>query len=110
MLYIIRQADIESRDAGITPLEAPPNCNYQEAMSLGAKPSLHEYQWHVGTMLGKMPKPIDMKGEPFTDVVEIRADGEELAFILSNSNNLPVLHGRSVVWKAPWAQFIYDNL
>lgn len=62
---------------------------------------------HVGTPRHRPPRT-----HP-TEVIEVQADGDELAYILNRFTNLPGFQGRcpSVVrWFGPTAQFIVANL
>jgi len=55
-------------------------------------------QWHIGE-----PKP------NITPVF-LQADGDEKAHIEHQFTNIPTAKKRVVIWKEPWATFIYDNL
>jgi len=62
-----------------------------------------ELYWHVREL-----KPYREMGET---VIDIQADGDELDYIHDFFTNLPSRpKARVVVWLAPFAQFIYDNL
>ena len=81
MMYILRQSDGISED---------PN----------------QHTWHVG---GKKPRQVD--GNCFNDVCEVYADGQELASVRRRCTNIPdIPSSGSMVWKGPFAQFIYDSL
>lgn len=43
------------------------------------------------------------------EIVQFYADGRELTYIQTIIHGIPYCNG-FCVWKAPWAQFIYDNL
>lgn len=50
------------------------------------------------------------KPEVYSDRIEyLQADGDELDFIKTRFQNLPISH-RICIWKGGIAQFIYDNL
>jgi len=67
---------------------------------------LTQHDWYVG---GKKPRHKD--GRPFEDVCEVYADGPELEKVRQRCINIPDIPGSaSVVWKRPFAQFIYDSL
>lgn len=86
MMYLIRQSDLA------------PNGQLNEKAP--------EHNWEVG---GKKPRHFD--GTPFEDVVEVYADGRELENIRQRVTGIPdVPSSAFVVWKAPFAQFIYDSL
>jgi hypothetical protein len=44
------------------------------------------------------------------EVCEVQADGHELDYIQKLTDNLPMSHTYTVIWKGVLAQFIYDNL
>jgi hypothetical protein len=65
-----------------------------------------EYTWNIGDT-----KPRLKDGNTFDDVCEVYADGRELETIRRRCTNLPdVPSSGAMVWKAPFAQFIYDSL
>lgn len=65
-------------------------------------PEGHEYTWHVGD-----PKPL----VPGEIVHLIQADGDERELIRTALNiPFPQIAKAVVIWRAPWAQWIYDNV
>lgn len=67
---------------------------------------VEEYTWNIG---GTKPRLTD--GNPFDDVCEVYADGRELETIRRRCTGIPdVPSSGAMVWKAPFAQFIYDSL
>jgi hypothetical protein len=53
-------------------------------------------------------KKPEIQGQP---VLWVQADSKELAEILTKFRGVPFKpETYSMVWRAPWAQFIYDNL
>lgn len=65
-----------------------------------------QYDWYVGGM-----KPRAKDGTTFTDVTEVYADGPELAHIRKTCTNIPDAPNQGyMVWRAPFAQFVYDSL
>lgn len=67
---------------------------------------VEEYTWNIG---GTKPRLKD--GNTFDDVCEVYADGRELDIVRRRCTNIPdVPSSGSMVWKAPFAQFIYDSL
>jgi len=84
MLYILRQSDRVGHSSEFS----------------------NQYTWHVS---GTKPRHSD--GNPFNDVVELYADGPELECVRSRVTGIPdVPSSNCVVWKPPFAQFIYDSL
>lgn len=84
MLYILRQSDRVGRSSEFTT----------------------QYTWYVG---GTKPRHSD--GNPFNDVIEVYADGSELESVRKRITGIPdVPAANCVVWKPPFAQFIYDSL
>lgn len=66
----------------------------------------HQYTWHVGSK-----KPRQEDGNCFDDVCEVYADGPELECVRRRCTNIPdVPSSGCMVWKVPFAQFIYDSL
>ena len=61
-----------------------------------------ELYWHVGERKPSL--------DTHETVIEIQADGDELDHVRKIYVNLPQASGRVVLWKDPFAQFIYDNL
>lgn len=58
--------------------------------------------WHTGE---PVPEVRDY------EVVCVQVDGDEMRMVLLNIQGIPVKIGGTVqIWKAPWAQFIVDNL
>jgi len=43
-------------------------------------------------------------------IVTIMADGEELDHVINNFTGIPIANTFPLVWRALFAQFIYDNL
>jgi len=43
-------------------------------------------------------------------IVKLEADEAELDHILDNFSGIPIANTFPLVWRAPFAQFIYDNL
>jgi hypothetical protein len=85
-MYLIRQSDLKS-DGKFN--EKAPQHNYE----LGGK------------------KPRNKDGTSFEDVIEVYADGRELKDIRQRVTGIPDVPSSSfVVWKQPFAQFIYDSL
>ena len=65
-----------------------------------------QHLWHVG---GTKPRHKD--GNTFNDVMEVYADGPELEAVRKRCVNIPDAPASgSMVWKPPFAQFIYDTL
>ncbi len=68
-----------------------------------------ELQWHVGN------KPVldQLEGDTegvLNHVVEVYADGDELDYIRSTFDRLPIKVGRTCVWHGEMAKFIVVNL
>lgn len=63
------------------------------------------YEWEEGDS-----KPVDENGDSFSQVYEIYADFQELAYIRNRFRNLPDCNDVAVTWQGEWAQFIYNNL
>lgn len=67
-----------------------------------------EYSWLKGQQ-----KPDVNRFEEFQhrQIEEFTADGEELLEIMAVIRNMPTSAGKyQQIWKAPFAQFIFDNL
>lgn len=67
-----------------------------------------EVQWGFNMFFGKnSEEELD-----FPDQVDcVFADGDELVYIKDYFSNIPMIRASSVVmWRAPWAQFIVDNI
>lgn len=65
-----------------------------------------QHNWWVGSK-----KPRQKDGNCFDDVREVYADGPELAVVRRRCINIPdVPTAGFMVWKPPFAQFIYDTL
>jgi hypothetical protein len=43
-------------------------------------------------------------------IEEIQADGHELDYIKNNFSGIPMCNKRLVIWRGPFAEFIYWNL
>lgn len=85
MMYILRQSDV---------------------VKTKLNDELPQYVWHVG---GKKPRQTD--GNSFDDVCEVYADGHELESVRKRCVNIPDIPSAGcMVWKGPFAQFIYDSL
>lgn len=85
MMYIVRQSDIANSSFDKDPCQ---------------------HAWHVGD---KKPRQDD--GNCFDDVCEVYADGHELESVRRRCSNIPdVPSSGCMVWKPPFAQFIYDSL
>ena len=86
MMYLIRKSDLKSNG------------------QLNEKAPQHNYE-----LGGKKPRNKD--GTSFEDVIEVYADGGELESIRQRVTGIPdVPSAAFVVWRAPFAQFIYDSL
>lgn len=67
------------------------------------KKAIETNQWHVG-----QASPIASVSLP--RVLDIQADGDELAYIMNRFKNIPVSPGRVVCWFGDHAKFIVANL
>jgi hypothetical protein len=65
--------------------------------------ALHELDWHIG-------QPLRGGVQVLHNVLEVQADGDELAWILERSSNLPQTAGRVQTWFGDHAKFILKNL
>lgn len=78
----------------------------RQAIKGGSSEYAHQYHWKVGEA-----KPRFSDGNGFNDVCEVYADGSELVYIRKRYTNIPDCPTLGfMVWKPPFAQFIYDHL
>ena len=85
MMYILRQSEI---------------------VQTKVTDDLPQHTWNVG---GKKPRQLD--GNCFDDVCEVYADGPELESVRRRCTNIPDIPSSGcMVWKGPFAQFVYDSL
>jgi hypothetical protein len=69
-----------------------------------------EIPWHTGEKIPEIWQAKDPQ-KPRRFPTDIIADGDELAFILTHFQNLPVFQpGRVQQWSGDFAKFIYNNL
>jgi len=66
----------------------------------------YETGWHIGEQ-----NPFQHRHAEIERVIEVQADGDELAYIYNKFNNLPTMPLRRVVrWFGDHAKFIAANL
>ena len=62
----------------------------------------HIDPWHIGGPI------VDRRNEFLLDYIQ--ADGNELEVITSVYKGIPTTDARVCIWRAPWAEFILDNM
>jgi len=74
------------------------------------------YTWKVGDdkivheRVKDIWRPLHTELHMQVQVKELRADGDEYAYIATNFKNIPIRYGYGMIWKGEIAQLIYDNL
>lgn len=61
-----------------------------------------KYYWQEGGVKPDLPDT--------ETIISIEADEAELDYILENFDSFPTANASPMIWKTPFAQFIYDNM